>query len=58
MLFRSMVIVTHEMNFAFKVSDRIVFMEKGRVVCDDTPAVLRSGQNPRVEAFLKDVSLA
>ena len=54
----TMVIVTHEMNFAFKVSDRIVFMEKGRVVCDDTPEFLRSGQNPRVEAFLKDVSLA
>ncbi len=54
----TMVIVTHEMNFAFKVSDRIVFMEKGRVVCDDAPAVLRNGQHPRVEAFLKDVSLA
>ncbi len=54
----TMVIVTHEMNFAFKVSDRIVFMEKGRVVCDDTPHALRSGQNPRVDAFLKDVSLA
>lgn len=54
----TMVIVTHEMNFAFKVSDRIVFMEKGRVVCDDKPQVLRSGLNPRVEAFLKDVSLA
>jgi len=54
----TMVIVTHEMNFAFKVSDRIVFMEKGRVICDDKPQVLRSGLNPRVEAFLKDVSLA
>jgi polar amino acid transport system permease protein len=54
----TMVIVTHEMNFAFKVSDRIVFMEKGRVVCDDKPALLRGGHNPRVEAFLKDVSLA
>ncbi|MFG1174489.1 amino acid ABC transporter permease/ATP-binding protein [Erwiniaceae bacterium CAU 1747] len=54
----TMVIVTHEMNFAFKVSDRIVFMEKGRVVCDDAPAELRSGKHPRVEAFLKDVSLA
>jgi polar amino acid transport system permease protein len=54
----TMVIVTHEMNFAFKVSDRIVFMEKGRVVCDDAPQVLRNGQYPRVEAFLKDVSLA
>ncbi len=54
----TMIIVTHEMNFAFKVSDRIVFMEKGRVVCDDSPQALRSGHNPRVEAFLKDVSLA
>ena len=54
----TMVIVTHEMNFAFKVSDRIVFMEKGRVVCDDNPQALRNGQHPRVEAFLKDVSLA
>ncbi|WPP01921.1 amino acid ABC transporter permease/ATP-binding protein [Pseudomonas sp. HR96] len=54
----TMVIVTHEMNFAFKVSDRIVFMEKGRVVCDDKPQLLRNGQNPRVESFLKDVSLA
>lgn len=54
----TMVIVTHEMNFAFKVSDRIVFMEKGRVVCDDAPQVLRNGQYPRIEAFLKDVSLA
>jgi polar amino acid transport system permease protein len=27
-------------------------------VCDDTPQALRSGENPRVEAFLKDVSLA
>ncbi|MFS2222292.1 amino acid ABC transporter permease/ATP-binding protein [Pantoea sp. B65] len=54
----TMVIVTHEMNFAFKVSDRIIFMEKGRVVCDEAPDALRNGQNPRVEAFLKDVSLA
>ena len=55
---KTMVIVTHEMNFAFKVSDRIVFMEKGRVVCDDTPQAMRDGQHPRVDAFLKDVSLA
>ena len=54
----TMVIVTHEMNFAFKVSDRIVFMEKGLVVCDDTPQAMREGHHPRVDAFLKDVSLA
>lgn len=54
----TMVIVTHEMNFAFKVSDRIVFMEKGRVVCDEAPDVLKSGRFSRVDSFLKDVSLA
>lgn len=53
----TMVIVTHEMSFAFKVSDRVVFMEQGRVVCDDSPQVLREGNNPRIESFLKDVSL-
>ncbi|TCS42343.1 amino acid ABC transporter permease/ATP-binding protein [Reinekea marinisedimentorum] len=54
----TMVVVTHEMNFAFKVSDRIVFMEKGRVVCDDSPDQLKVRDNPRVDAFLKNVSLA
>jgi len=54
----TMIIVTHEMNFAFKVSDRIVFMEQGRIVCDDTPQALRSGQHPRITAFLKDVNFA
>ncbi|MGF7190483.1 polar amino acid transport system permease protein [Robbsia andropogonis] len=54
----TMVIVTHEMHFAFKVSDRIVFMEKGRVICDDKPSVLRNGENPRMAAFLKGVVLA
>ncbi|CAG9297244.1 amino acid ABC transporter membrane protein (PAAT family) /amino acid ABC transporter ATP-binding protein (PAAT family) [Celerinatantimonas diazotrophica] len=54
----TMVIVTHEMNFAFKVSDRIIFMEQGRVICDDTPQVLRNGDSTRVTTFLKDVNLA
>ncbi len=53
----TMVIVTHEMNFAFDVSDRIVFMEKGRVVVDEAPDLLRSGSNARVTDFLKDVTL-
>ncbi|KGT94649.1 amino acid ABC transporter ATPase [Erwinia typographi] len=54
----TMIIVTHEMNFAFKVSHRIVFMEKGRVVCDDSPDELRLGQYPRIKAFLKDVNFS
>ncbi len=38
---RTMVVVTHEMKFALEVSDRIVFMEKGRIQFDGTPDALR-----------------
>jgi glutamate/aspartate transport system ATP-binding protein len=32
----TMMVVTHEMGFARKVADRIVFMDHGRIV-EDTP---------------------
>ncbi|MBT0726894.1 amino acid ABC transporter permease/ATP-binding protein [Rosenbergiella australiborealis] len=52
----TMLIVTHEMKFAFSISDRVLFMEQGRIVCDDTPDALRSGNHPRIMQFLKDIS--
>jgi len=36
----TMVIVTHEMLFAKRISDRIVMLESGRMVADLTPAEL------------------
>jgi polar amino acid transport system ATP-binding protein len=33
----TMIIVTHEMQFARELSDRIIFMENGVVVQEDTP---------------------
>lgn len=51
----TMVIVTHEMAFAFEVSDRIVFMEGGKVVCNDTPDNIRSGCHPQLNPFMKNV---
>ena len=52
----TMLIVTHEMKFAFNISDRVVFMEQGRIVCDDAPEKLRQGDNPRIQQFLKEIS--
>lgn len=50
----TMVMVTHEMSFAAEVSDRIVFMEKGRVVTIGTPdQIIRRPEHPRVQAFLQ-----
>jgi len=51
----TMIIVTHEMNFAFEVSDRILLMEAGQFVCDDTPANLKAGDHPQMKPFLKNL---
>ncbi|MBQ4158523.1 MAG: amino acid ABC transporter ATP-binding protein, partial [Clostridia bacterium] len=48
----TMIVVTHEMEFAREVSDRVVFMENGVVVEDSTPDKLFSSQNERVQRFL------
>lgn len=48
----TMIIVTHEMHFAFKVSDRVVFMENGHIVLNDTPEVLQQSGNERLEKFI------
>ncbi|MBQ0138257.1 MAG: amino acid ABC transporter ATP-binding protein [Kurthia sp.] len=50
----TMIIVTHEMEFAREVSDRIVFMDKGVIVEDGTPdEVFNHPKHERTKAFLK-----
>ena len=53
----TMLIVTHEMNFAREVADRIIFMDDGSVIADESPDVFFANQkNPRIQAFLSKVS--
>jgi amine acid ABC transporter, permease protein, 3-TM region, His/Glu/Gln/Arg/opine family len=52
----TMLIVTHEMRFAFSVSTRVIFMENGSVVHDSTPAELRATNDQRVKEFLHQVT--
>lgn len=50
----TMVIVTHEIDFARAVSDRVVFMDEGVVVETGTPEeVIDYPKNERTKAFLK-----
>lgn len=50
---RTMVIVTHEMNFAKDVSDIVVFMDGGMIVEEATPAILFSNpSDDRTKKFL------
>ncbi|SOE98935.1 amine acid ABC transporter, permease protein, 3-TM region, His/Glu/Gln/Arg/opine family [Burkholderia sp. OK233] len=55
----TMIIVTHEINFAFRISDRIVFMEAGTIVSDAPPHELATlDKTSRIASFLKDVHFA
>lgn len=48
----TMVIVTHEMNFAKNVADTIIFMDKGVVAAQGTPQEVFNSDNKRVQEFL------
>ena len=48
----TMVIVTHEMNFARNVADHIIFMENGVIVEEGKPETLFTSDNPRIKEFL------
>ena len=52
----TMVIVTHEMGFARRVANRVIFMEAGRVVEQAPPeAFFTAPQEPRTRAFLQAI---
>lgn len=53
---RTMLLVTHEMNFARDAADRIVFMDDGRIIEEGRPAdFFANPQNPRTVKFLNQV---
>ncbi|MBR6957852.1 MAG: amino acid ABC transporter ATP-binding protein [Erysipelotrichaceae bacterium] len=52
----TMIIVTHDMNFAREVSNRIAFLEDGTIVEMGTPEyIFTQSQNQRIQEFLEKV---
>jgi polar amino acid transport system ATP-binding protein len=52
----TMLVVTHEMDFARDVADIVVFMDEGRIVEQGPPTeVLRAPKHPRLKSFLRRV---
>jgi len=50
----TMLIVTHEMEFAAEIGDRVVFMEHGQVIEDSPPGVIfKAPVNERTRQFLR-----
>ena len=53
---QTMLIVTHEMQFAREIADRVIFMEGGRIVEQGPPSqIFGNAQDDRTRAFLRRV---
>jgi len=46
-------VVTHDMASAFKVSDRIAMVYRGRIVASGTPDEIQRSQNKSVQDFIR-----
>lgn len=54
----TMIIVTHEIGFAYAVADKVVFMEGGNIIEVGTPdEVLKHPQEKRTQEFLKQTQV-
>ena len=52
----TMLVVTHEMGFARKVADRVIFMDRGEIIEQNTPdAFFDNPQNDRTKLFLSQI---
>jgi general L-amino acid transport system ATP-binding protein len=52
----TMIVVTHEMGFARRVANRVVFMDRGAIVESNTPDIFFDGpQHPRTREFLSQI---
>lgn len=52
----TMMVVTHEMGFAREVSDRVIFMDEGRIIEENSPsAIFTNPENERTQAFLSKI---
>ncbi|UYL10639.1 ABC transporter ATP-binding protein [Bdellovibrio sp. SKB1291214] len=49
------IVVSHDMNCALSIADRIIVLDKGQIVAMGTPAELKTSQVPLVQDFLAEV---
>lgn len=47
------VAVTHDMNSAYKIADRIAMLHEGRIIEEGTPAQIKDSFNPVVQQFIQ-----
>jgi len=54
---QTMLIVTHEMQFAKEIADKVIFMDQGQIIEQGSAnMIFNNPQDPRTQAFLKRVN--
>lgn len=48
----TIVVVTHEVPSAFKIADRIIILDQGHILADDTTDNIRGSRDPHIQDFL------
>ncbi|MBI5611590.1 MAG: ABC transporter ATP-binding protein [Gammaproteobacteria bacterium] len=48
----TIVVVTHELDSAFKIADRITFLDRGRILMTGSVAEVRASDDPRIQNLL------
>jgi phospholipid/cholesterol/gamma-HCH transport system ATP-binding protein len=48
------IVVSHDMNCALSIADRIVMLDKGEIIAQGTPAEMKKNAHPLVVDFLKE----
>ncbi len=51
----TIMVVTHELDSAFKIADRITFLDRGRLLMTGTVEEVRNSDNPRIKSLLNRV---
>ena len=51
----SIVVVTHELNSAFKIADRITVLDRGEILLTDTVENIRRSDHPRVRSLINRI---
>jgi phospholipid/cholesterol/gamma-HCH transport system ATP-binding protein len=49
------IVVSHDMHCALDIADRIIVLDKGKIIAQGTPAELRNSETPLVKDFMSEV---
>ena len=55
---RTMILVTHDMNLAYDISDHVVFLHEGRILEEGSPQTMfKTPKSDRLRQFLKSTKI-